>query len=172
MISKQMAEALNDHLNKELYSAYLYMSMSSHSHHTGLKGFANWFSVQVQEELLHVQRAYGYLLDQGTKVILEAIDKPPTEFKSALDLFETTLNHEKQVTARINELVGLANKENDYATSNMLQWFVGEQVEEETSVGDIIQRLKLVGNDGTGLLMIDKELSARILVAQNNKGQE
>ncbi len=172
MISKQMAEALNDHLNKELYSAYLYMSMSSHSHHIGLKGFANWFDIQVQEELLHVQRAYGYLLDQGTKVILEAIDKPPTEFKSALDLFETTLNHEKQVTARINELVGLANKENDYATSNMLQWFVGEQVEEETSVGDIIQRLKLVGNDGTGLLMIDKELSARILMAQNNKGQE
>jgi ferritin len=172
MISKQMAEALNDHLNKELYSAYLYMSMSSHSHHIGLKGFANWFDIQVQEELLHVQRAYGYLLDQGTKVILEAIDKPPTEFKSAVDLFETTLNHEKQVTARINELVGLANKENDYATSNMLQWFVGEQVEEETSVGDIIQRLKLVGNDGTGLLMIDKELSARILMAQNNKGQE
>ncbi len=172
MISKQMAEALNDHLNKELYSAYLYMSMSSHAHHIGLKGCANWFDIQVQEELLHVQRAYSYLLDQGTKVILEAIDKPPTEFKSALDLFETTLNHEKQVTARINDLVGLANKENDYATSNMLQWFVGEQVEEETSVDDIIQKLKLVGNDGTGLFMIDKELSARILVAQNNKGQE
>ncbi len=172
MISKQMAEALNDHLNKELYSAYLYMSMSSHADHIGLKGFANWFNVQVQEELLHVQRAYHYLLDQGTKVILEAIDKPPTEFKSALDLFEATLNHEKQVTARINDLVGLANKENDYATSNMLQWFVGEQVEEETSVGDIIRKLKLVGNDGTGLLMIDKELSARILVTQNNKGQE
>jgi ferritin len=172
MISKQMAEALNDHLNKELYSAYLYMSMSSHAHHIGLKGFANWFNVQVQEELLHVQKAHHYLLDQGTKVILEAIDKPPTDFKSALDLFETTLNHEKQVTARINDLVGLANKENDYATSNMLQWFVDEQVEEETSVGDIIRKLKLVGNDGTGLLMIDKELSARILAAQNNKGQE
>lgn len=172
MISKQMAEALNDHLNKELYSSYLYMSMSSHAHHIGLKGFANWFNVQVQEELLHVQRAYHYLLDQGAKVILEAIDKPPTDFKSALDLFETTLNHEKQVTARINDLVGIANKENDYATANMLQWFVDEQVEEETTADDIIRKLKLVGNDGTGLFMIDKELSARTLVVQNNKGQE
>jgi ferritin len=172
MISKQMAEVLNDHLNKELYSAYLYMSMSSHAHHIGLKGFANWFNIQVQEELLHVQRAYHYLLDQGAKVILEAIDKPPTDFKSALDLFETTLNHEKQVTARINDLVGIANKENDYATANMLQWFVDEQVEEETTADDIIRKLKLVGNDGTGLFMIDKELSARTLVVQNNKGQE
>ncbi len=170
MISKQMAEALNNHLNKELYSSYLYMSMSGHAQHIGLKGFAHWFNVQVKEELLHVQKAYQYLLDQGAKVILEAIDKPPTEFESALDLFETTLNHEKQVTARINDLVGIANKENDYATANMLQWFIDEQVEEETSAGDIVRQLKLVGNDGTGQFMIDKELSTRILapVDQNN----
>lgn len=172
MISKQMAEALNDHLNKELYSAYLYMSMSSHAHYIGLKGFANWFNIQVQEELIHVQKAYHYLLDQGTKVIFEAVDKPPTDFKSPLDLFETTLNHEKQVTARVHSLVSQANKENDYASSNMLQWFVDEQVEEETTVSDIIQKLKLVGNDGTGLLMIDKELGTRVLAVQDNKGKE
>lgn len=164
MISKKMASALNAHLNFEFYSSYIYVSMASHAHHMGLKGFANWFNVQVQEELVHVQRIYNYILNQGEKVVLEAIEKPRNKFDSPLALFEITLEHERQVTARINKLAGLARKENDHATSTMLQWFITEQVEEESAAGDIIQQLKLVGNSGNGLFLVDKELGARTFV--------
>ncbi|RMF92158.1 MAG: ferritin [Candidatus Schekmanbacteria bacterium] len=165
MISKKMAKALNDHLNKEIYSAYLYLSMQAYSENAGLKGFANWFNVQVQEELFHAQKVYKYILDQGERVILEEIEKPESNFKSPADLFNKTLEHEKAVTARINKLVDLAKKENDHATEGMLQWFVSEQVEEETSVNDIIQQLKLIGKDGSGLFMLDRELGQRTFTA-------
>ncbi len=161
MISKKMAKALNDHLNKELYSSYLYLSMQAYCENAGLKGLANWFNVQVQEEIFHGQKVYKYILDQGEQVILEAIEKPENKFKSTFDLYEKTLRHEQNVTARINKLVDLAKKENDHATEGMLQWFVSEQVEEETSVNDIIQQLKLIGKDGSGLFMLDRELGQR-----------
>jgi len=162
MITKKMAAALNAHLNKEHYSAYLYLSMASHASSIGLKGMANWFEVQIQEEQLHAQKFQNYILDQGERIILEAIPKPPGGFKSPLALFEETLKHEKEVTAGVNQLAVLSNKENDFATSAMLQWFITEQVEEETTVNDIIQKLKLIGNDGSGLFMLDKELGARV----------
>jgi len=164
MISKKMASALNEHLNKELYSSYLYLSMQAYCEDAGLKGFANWFNVQVQEEIFHAQKVYKYILDQGEKVILEAIEKPQNKFKSSFDLFEKTLKHEKEVTARINRLIDLAKKEKDHATDGMLQWFVSEQVEEETSVNDIIQQLKLIGKDGSGLFMLDRELGQRTFI--------
>lgn len=162
MISKKMASALNEHLNNELFSSYLYLSMQAYSENAGLKGLANWFNVQVQEEVFHAQKFYKYILNQGEKVALEAIEKPQSKFNSPFDLFEQTLKHEKEVTARINKLVDLAKKEKDYATDGMLQWFVSEQVEEETSVNDIIQQLKLMGKDGSGLFMLDKELGQRV----------
>jgi ferritin len=167
MISKKMAATLNEHLNYEFFSSYVYVSMASHAQHIGLKGFAHWFRIQVQEELIHVQKFYNYILDQGEKVILEAIEKPQNEFESPLALYEITLGHERQVTARINKVASFAKEENDHATSAMLQWFITEQVEEEAAVSDIIQQLKLVGNSGSGLFMIDKELAARVLTVPN-----
>ena len=162
MISKKIEEALNQQINKEIYSAYLYQSMSAHTAFLGLKGFANWFAIQVQEELSHAQKIYDYVNDQGGKVKLMAIEKPPSEFESPLDMFEKTLAHEKFVTKSINELVDLAVKENDYATQIFLQWFITEQIEEESNDNDIISKLKFIGKDGNGLLMLDKELGVRI----------
>lgn len=162
MLSKKMAAALNDQLNKEIYSAYLYMSMSAYSTHIGLKGFANWFMVQYQEEMMHAMKFYDYINDQGSQVKLMAIDAPPTEFTSPLDMFEKTLKHEQFVTKRINDLVDLAIKEKDHATNIFLQWFVTEQIEEEANDNDIIAKLKLVGKKGDALLMLDRELAARV----------
>lgn len=162
MLSEKMIEALNKQINKEMYSAYLYMSMSAHSTYIGLKGFANWFMVQYQEEMTHAMRIYDYINDQGGQVKLAAIEQPPAEFKSPLDMFEKTLEHEKFITGCINELVDLAIEEKDHATEIFLQWFVTEQIEEEGNDNDIISKLKLVGEKGNGLFMIDKELAARI----------
>ncbi len=161
MISKKMTKELNKRINEELYSAYLYLSMAGHSEDTGLKGFANWFGIQVQEEIAHAQKFHRYVVDQGEKVALEAIAKPLSEFKSPLDLFEKTLEHEKLVTNNINNVLELAKKENDNATAIMLQWFVTEQIEEEASANEIIQQLKLIGKDGGGLFMMDKQLATR-----------
>jgi ferritin len=166
MISKETAKALNEQINKELFSAYLYQSMSAYSSFTGLKGFANWFQVQAQEEVFHAQKIYKYILDQGDKIILEAIDKPQIEFKSPLDMAEQTLTHERKVTASINNLVKLAHNQNDMATVIFLQWFVTEQVEEEANASEMIDKLKLARDNGAALLMIDKELQARVFNAQ------
>ncbi len=161
MISKEMAKALNEQITKEIYSAYLYHAMGAHSAYIGLKGFANWFSVQAQEELFHAQKIFGYVLDQGQKIELGALDKPESDYTSGLDMFEKTFAHEKTVTASINAIVDLAQKENDHATFSFLQWFVTEQVEEEANPSGIIDQLKLAG-DGGGLFMIDKELAQRV----------
>jgi ferritin len=162
MLSKKMGKSLNHQINRELYSAYLYVSMASYAVSEGLNGFANWFTVQAKEEVFHAEKMYNYVNQQGSKVILEAIEQPPVDFSSMLDLFEKTLEHEKGVTAMINNLVKLAREENDYATESFLKWYVTEQVEEEASPTEIIQKLKLIGKDGRGLLMIDKELAARV----------
>jgi len=162
MLSKKMEEALNSQLNKELYSAYLYMSMSAYSTYIGLKGFANWFMVQYQEEMMHAMKIYDYINAQGGQVKLMAIEQPATEFKSPLDMFEKTLEHEKFITRSINDLVDLAITEKDHATNIFLQWYVTEQIEEEGNDNEIIAKLKLVGEDGNGLLMVDKELAMRV----------
>ena len=161
MLSEKMAERLNEHLNNEIYSAYFYMGMASYATSIGLNGFASWFSVQVQEELFHVQKFYDYINQQGVRVLLQSIKEPPQDFSSALDLFDKTLEHEQKVTSMVNDLVSAARTDKDNGTEIFLQWFVSEQIEEEASVNDIIQKLKLVGSDGNGLFMIDNELGQR-----------
>ncbi|MGD2124982.1 MAG: ferritin [Desulfobacteraceae bacterium] len=165
MISKKIEKALNEQLNKEMYSAYLYMAMSAYSDSMGLKGFANWFMVQYHEEMLHAMKIYEYITRQGGTVKLMSIEEPPSDFGSTLDMFKKTLAHEKFITKSINDLVNLAIAEKDHATQIFLQWYVTEQIEEEENDNDIIAKLKLVGTGAqakNGLFMIDKELGARV----------
>lgn len=164
MLSKTMTEALNKHINAEIYSAYLYMAMSAQASHSGFPGMASWFAIQTKEELSHTEKLYAYVNSQGAHVILEAIEQPQTKFDGALELFEATLKHEQLVTSLINDLADLAVEEKDHATQIMLQWFISEQVEEEENARDIIDRIKLAGNQGQGLFMIDKELGSRVFV--------
>lgn len=162
MLNERITEALNKQINNEIYSAYLYLSMSAHSTFIGLKGFANWFMVQYQEEMVHAMKIYDYINAQGGQVKLMAVAQPPTEFGSPLEMFEKTLEHEKFVTKCINDLVDLAIEEKDHASNIFLQWFVTEQIEEEANDNEIISKLKLVGKEVNGLFMIDKELAARV----------
>jgi len=166
MLSDKMLKELNTQINKEMYSGYLYMAMSAHSDSLGLKGIANWFMVQYQEEFEHASRIYNYIQEQGGKVELLAIEKPQGEFKSPLAMFEKTLEHEKFVTKSINDLVDLAIKENDHATQIFLQWFVTEQVEEEANASEILDKLNLIGGEGNGLFMIDKDLGSRAFTSE------
>jgi len=162
MLSKKMEKALNEQINKEMYSAYLYMSMSAQSSNMGLPGFANWFMVQYKEEMEHAMKIYNYVDDQGGKIKLMAINEPPSDFKDPMDMFKRTLKHEQFVTKCINELVNLSIKEKDHATQIFLQWFVTEQIEEEGNDNEIISKLELAGTKGNGLFMVDKELSTRV----------
>ena len=163
MISKKMTKALNEQLNKEFYSAYLYLSMSAYCNRNNFPGAANWFLLQYQEEQDHATRFYNYLIDQDAKVVLKEIAKPPKSFGSLLQTYEESLAHEQHMTHSLNELSDYALKEKDHATYNLLQWFVNEQVEEEATVGEVISKLKMVGEDGYGILMIDNELATRTL---------
>jgi ferritin len=161
MVSDKMAKALNAQLNFELYSAYVYLAMSAHADNIGLKGFSNWFNAQYQEEMMHATKFFNYIMDRSV-VELETIEKPRKEYKDALEMFEETLKHEQEVTARINDLASLAIDEKDHATNTFLQWFINEQVEEESTVKEIIDKLKLAGGTGSGLFMINSELSTRV----------
>jgi ferritin len=161
MISKKMTKALNEQLNREFYSAYLYLSMSAYCNRNDFPGAANWFLMQYKEEQDHATRIYNYLIDQDSKVVLQEIAKPPKKFGSLLETYKESLDHEQYMTKNLNELSDYALKEKDHATYNLLQWFVNEQVEEEATVGEIISKLKMVGEDGYGVLMIDNELSQR-----------
>jgi ferritin len=177
MLSDKMVDALNDHMNKEMYSAYLYMSMSAYADAGGLKGFAKWFLVQYHEEMFHAMKMYEYIQAQGGTIRLLQIDEPPFEWDSALDLFEKTLAHEQMVTSRINALMDLAIEDRDHATNIFLQWYVTEQVEEEENDNEIIDQLKLIQDNPQGLLMLDRELGTRganvpLDYAQGVKGGE
>lgn len=162
MINAKMQNALNAQINRELYSAYLYMAMAAYFESLNLKGFANWMRVQVQEELLHVTKFFGYVVDRGGRVSLAAVEAPPGEWASPVKAFEEAYAHERKVTAWINDLVSIAGREEDYATHNFLQWFVGEQVEEEASTDDVVKKLKLMGDAAGGLYLIDRELATRV----------
>jgi ferritin len=164
MLNDKMQEALNKQLNAELYSSYLYLSMTAYFESTGLKGFANWMRVQAREELMHAMKIYDHVNERDGRVLLESIDTPPTDWDSPLAAFKDTYKHEQVVTGMINGLVDLAGLEKDHATYNFLQWFVSEQVEEEASSGDIVRKLELVKDDGRGLLMLDQELAQRVFV--------
>ena len=170
MLSKKMAKALNAQINAETFSAYLYMSMAAWFDNKNLTGFANWMKIQVQEELFHAQKFYNYVFERGGRVIMDAIEKPETEWKSVLDVFEFTLTHEQKVTSLINNLVEVSRDQKDNATYNFLQWFVSEQVEEESSVDAVIQKLKLIGDFGPGIFMIDQELAGRVFTPPATAG--
>ncbi|MDY0233113.1 MAG: ferritin [Sulfurimonas sp.] len=161
MITKKMKKDLEKQLNHEFYSAYLYLAMSSYCSNKDFNGAANWFKMQYEEEHMHATKIYNYLIEQGAHVLLKSIEKPPKSFGTLLNVFELSLEHEQMMTARLNNLSDLALKSKDHATYNLLQWFVNEQVEEEASVSEIISKIKLVKEDGYGLLMIDNELSTR-----------
>ncbi len=161
MISDEMQKALFEQLNDEFYSAYLYLAMSAYCAHIDFNGAAHWLKQQYEEEQMHATKIYNYLIEQGAHVELQQIPQPPSEFGKILDVFKASLNHEQTMTAKLNNLSDQALKEKDHATYNLLQWFVNEQVEEEATVGEIISKLKLVKEDGYGLLMIDNELAAR-----------
>ena len=161
MLSDKMLRALNDQINAELYSSYLYLAMAAYFEDKGLPGFAHWMKAQSVEELGHVARLFEFVNDRGGRVTLEAIERPPAEWDSPLAVFEATLKHEVHVTQLISKLVDLAIEERDHATHNFLQWFVAEQVEEEASVNEILQRLKLAAESNHGLFMLDKELASR-----------
>lgn len=163
MISKEMENALNKQINNELFSAYLYMSMSACCDTMGLKGFANWFMVQYHEEMFHTMKFYEYVTRQGGHVKLAAVKEPPAKFSSPLDMFEKTLVHEKFITKCINGLVNQAVQEKDHGTHIFLQWYVTEQIEEEENDNDMINKLKLIGKSTDGLFMLDKDLAARMV---------
>jgi ferritin len=164
MLKEKMEKALNDQVQWETYSAYIYLSMAAHFQAKGLPGFANWMRVQYQEEMFHAMKFYDFILERGGKVSLQAIPEPPHDWASPLAVFEHALEHEEGVTERINNLSDLAIAAKDHATAICLQWFVTEQVEEEANVTDIIQKLKLMEGATGALFMLDKELAARVFV--------
>ena len=164
MINEKMEKAFNDQINKELYSEYLYLSMKAYFERLNLKGFVNWFNVQVQEEHAHAMGMFDYVHERGGEVELEAIDKPETKWESPLACFEQVLSHEEFVTSRINALMDVADEVKDRAALSFLNWYLKEQVEEEANVGDVLATLRLIGDDKKALLMFDKDLSTRIFV--------
>ena len=162
MLSKKMQDALNVQVNAELWSAYLYLSMSVDASFKGYKGVANWFAIQFKEEQDHAQILMNYILSRGGQVVLAPIAEVTTSWENPLAAFKDTLEHEQKVTAMINNLCHIADEEKDFATANMLVWFVDEQIEEEESARDIIDELEKVEDNKLGLYMIDKDLAARV----------
>jgi len=161
MLSTNLQAAFNDQINKELYSAYLYLGMSAWCEAANLPGAAHWLQAQAAEEQSHALKFYGFVHDRGGKVTLEAIAKPEQEYGSLLDLFEQVLDHERKVTALINGLYKAALGEGDYPAQIFLQWFINEQVEEEKNATMTIEMLKMVGTQGASLFMVDRQLGAR-----------
>jgi ferritin len=161
VITKAMQDAVNDQINKELYSSYLYLSMAAYFEDKNLPGFAKWMHVQEGEERGHAMKLYEFLVDRGGRVLLKPIAAPETDWKSSLDLFKQVGAHEASVTASINSLYELAAKEKDYPAQVMLQWFITEQVEEEKSAAEIVQQLELIDARGTAVLMLDHRLGKR-----------
>ena len=162
MIKERVEKTLNEQVNAEIYSAYLYLSMSSYFDSVNLPGFAQWMKSQAMEEMVHAMKLYDYVIERGGRMLLGAIEAPPTQWDNPVAAFEATLEHERKVTALINNLVEIALDEKDHATNIFLQWFVSEQVEEEASVDSVLQKLKMIGSQGQGLFMMDRELGSRV----------
>jgi ferritin len=167
MIKKEVLNALNDQINAESYSAYMYLSMAAYFENMGLSGFANWMKVQYQEESAHAIKFFNYVVDRGGKVVLRSIEQVPVEFEGIVDVFEKTLIHENEVTDMINNLMNVASAANDHAAQSFLKWFVDEQVEEESNVEKILATLKLINGQGNGIFMLDRELGQRVFVDPN-----
>jgi ferritin len=161
MLSSKMLGALNRQINAEMWSSYLYLSMSAWFQSRNLPGFASWMRVQSGEETTHAMKFFDYIHDRRGDVKLAALAEPQTEWASPLAAFEAALEHEQKITAMIGGLMAQASKENDYATASMLQWFVNEQVEEEAAADEIVQKLRMIGDSTNGLLMLDHQLAKR-----------
>ena len=164
MINQTIVDAVNSQIAKEMYSSNLYLSMAAYFYSINLNGFANWMKVQAQEETFHAMKFFDYVVSRGGEVKIAQIAEPQAKWSSVIDVFKATLEHEKAVTASINNLADLSLKENDHATSIMLQWFITEQIEEEASVEDTLRRLEMMGDFKGGLIMIDNELKSRVFV--------
>lgn len=164
MLSKRMEEELNRQINAELYSAYLYQAMAGYFENKNLKGFANWMSVQAKEEMTHAMKFYRFINERGGKASFFGIDAPKNDWESLVDIFRNVLEHEKYVTGRINLLMNIALEEKDHATANELQWFIAEQVEEEANASEILEQLKFINGEGSGVFMMDRELKTRVFV--------
>jgi ferritin len=160
-LRRTIQDALNEHMNQEFYASYLYLSMSAYCEEINLPGFAHWMRMQSQEEYSHAMKMFDFIVDQQGRVILHPIDQPTVEFHSPLDLMQHTLEHERHVTRLINQLYELAVREKDYPTQVHLQWFVTEQVEEEKVASNIVEQLKMIGEQGAPLLLLDRELAKR-----------
>lgn len=164
MISKKMEEELNKQINAEFYSSYLYLSMAAWFDSKNLAGFSNWMNVQAQEEWAHGLKIFNFVNERGGKVTLAKIDEPKTDWTDIINVYEDVLEHEQKVTGLINKLSDIAIEESDHATKNFLQWFVDEQVEEESSVDNVLQQLKMIEGKGTGLFLMDREMQSRAFV--------
>ena len=162
MITKKMEKALNEQINKEFYSAYLYLAMSAYCNKINMPGCEHWFRLQYDEEMIHMTKLFDYLMQHGGEARLMKIDEPAAEFGSALSAFEAALKHEQFVTQSINELLNVAVEEKDHATQVFLQWFITEQVEEEANAKEIVDRLQMIGDNGAALMMIDDKLGQRL----------
>ena len=169
MLNKKIEEAINKQINAELWSAYLYLSMSAYFESENLPGFANWMKVQYQEEVSHAMKFFDYINERGGRVNLMPIAEVKTDWKDAVSIFEETLANEQKVTGMINSLVDLAILEKDHASNNMLQWYVDEQVEEEANADALLQQLKMLNNNQQGLLMLDRELQNRTFVDETKE---
>ena len=172
MISKKMEKSLNEQVNAELYSAYLYLSMEAYFKSQNLNGFANWMRVQTQEEITHAMKIYEFIDERGGRITLKAIDGPETKWDSPLAVFEAVYEHERKVTGLINNLVDLAIEEKDHATNSFLQWFVNEQVEEEASADKLVQQLKMMDKAPGGMFMLDRELGQRVFTPPATEGEK
>jgi ferritin len=161
MLSKKIENAINKQINAELWSAYLYLSMSAYFESINIGGFANWMRVQASEEIGHAMKFYHYVVEQRGRITVTAIAAPQISWKSPLNAFEDAFKHEQKVTGMINDLANMAAGEKDHATISMLKWFIDEQVEEESSTDAIVHKLKLIGTNTGGLYMLDRELAQR-----------
>lgn len=160
-LSKDIQDAINDQIHHEFHSAYTYLAMSAYFEEASLKGFAHWMRQQATEEVNHAMKLFDYAHDRNGRVVLKALEQPSTVFKSVVETFEQAYAHEQKVTTMIHKLYELATRENDYATQVQLTWFINEQVEEEATASEIVDRLRIAGNDPAALLLMDRELGAR-----------
>jgi ferritin len=163
MISKKMADRINEQINREMYSAYLYLAMAARMQEAGYKGVGKWLTIQYHEEMFHAMKFYTYLQDQGAAVELKSLAKPDFKETTIKEIFQHALEHEKGVTKSIHEIAALAREEKDYATDGLAQWYVDEQVEEEKNATEILQTIDLVGNSAQGLFLLNVELGKRDL---------
>ena len=171
MLRQETNEALNDQLQLEFASAYLYLGMAAHFAGASLPGFAHWMRLQHDEELAHALKFFDFITQRGGRVVLQPIEAPPPDYGSPLEVFERALEHERQVTERIHKLLAGAVEARDYPTQTFLQWFVTEQVEEESTAQATVDRLRLAGGNSTALLFLDRELASRTPATQGQGGQ-